>query len=74
MTVFDAAHATIDHLLDRILAEWHAHRRAGGGGDTFQEALVSQFVTAAAAQKPTAGATHMALTLYQLARTPEPAL
>lgn len=71
MTAFGAAHATIDHLLDRTLAEWHAHRQAGGDADSFQTRLVAQFVTAAAAHKPTAGATHMALTLYRLARTRE---
>ena len=71
MSVFGAAHATIDQLLDRTLAEWRAHLAAGGTDDTYQQALVAQFVTAAAAHKPPAGATHMALALYRLARTRE---
>lgn len=71
MSVFGAANATIDQLLDRTLAEWRTHLAAGGTDDTYQQALVAQFVTAAAAHKPPAGAVHMALTLYRLARTRE---
>ena len=67
MTVFDAAHATLDDLVARTLAELVAHRDAGGDDDSYQAHLVGQFQAAAAHQKPTAGAIHMALALYRLA-------
>lgn len=64
--MFDAAHATIDQLIDRTIAQLDAHRAAGGDDDSFQAALVGQFYTAAANMPPTAGAAHMALALYRL--------
>lgn len=67
MTVFDAAHATLDELIARTLLELTEHRAAGGDDDTYQAALVAQFQAAAANQKPTAGSIHMALALYRLA-------
>ena len=67
MTMFDAAHATIDRLIDRTVAQLEAHRAAGGDDDSFQAALVGQFYTAAAHMPPTAGAAHMAIALYRLA-------
>lgn len=66
--MFDAAHATIDRLIDRTIAQLDAHRAAGGDDDSFQAALVGQFYTAAANMPPTAGAAHMALALYRLAK------
>jgi len=66
--MFEAAHATIDQLIDRTIAQLDAHRAAGGDDDSFQAALVGQFYTAAANMPPTAGAAHMALTLYRLTK------
>ena len=65
--MFDAAHATLDRLIDRTANQLAAHRAAGGDDNTFQAALVGQFHTAAANMTPTAGAAHMALALYRLA-------
>lgn len=67
--MFEAAHATIDQLIERTIAQLDAHRAAGGDDDSFQAALVGQFYTAAANMPPTAGAAHMALALYRLATT-----
>lgn len=65
--MFDAAHARLDTLIARTLAELHTHRQAGGDDESYQAALVEQFVRAAADREPTAGHTHMALALYRLA-------
>lgn len=67
--MFDAAHATIDQLIERTIGQLEAHRAAGGDDDSFQAALVGQFYTAAAHMPPTAGAAHMAIALYRLATT-----
>lgn len=65
--MFDAAHARLDTLITRTLAELHTHRQAGGDDESYQAGMVEQFVRAAADREPTAGHTHMALALYRLA-------
>lgn len=68
--MFDAAHATLDGLIDRTVAQLEAHRAAGGDDDSFQAALIGEFYTAAAHMPPTAGAAHMAIALLPARHQP----
>lgn len=65
--MFEAANARLDDIVARTVYNLWQHRALGGTEDTFQAALIGQFVAEAQQHPPGAGATHMALAVYRLA-------
>lgn len=64
----EGAHAVIDGIINRVRAQLHAHREAGGSDDEFVEKLIAEFVRESEnhSGNPRAGVIHMALSVYRM--------
>ena len=62
----EGAHAAIDQIINRVRAQLHTHREAGGTDDQFVEKLINEFVQESKNHNPSAGVIHMALSVYRM--------
>lgn len=63
--------SSVDEMVDRTRLRLKEHRSNGGTDPDFANALVHEFVAAAAKHELGAGAIHMAISLYRLVQQQE---